>query len=147
MSNTVQLPIDIEKIQSLLRHRYPFLLVDRVTELEPGKRIVATRTSPSTNPSSRAISPPPGDAGRADPGGAGADRGLLTQLQYEGNCLERVFYLVKIDNARFSRMVVPGDRLDMEVSIKRVIRNMAIYVGEARVDASWPPAPNCCAPK
>jgi 3-hydroxyacyl-[acyl-carrier-protein] dehydratase len=45
-----------------------------------------------------------------------------------------VFYLVKVDNAKFSRMVVPGDRLDHEVTLKRTIRNMALFNGVARVD-------------
>jgi len=46
-----------EQIQGLLPHRYPFALVDRVIEHEPGKRAVRSRTSPSMSPSSRAISP------------------------------------------------------------------------------------------
>jgi 3-hydroxyacyl-[acyl-carrier-protein] dehydratase len=60
--------------------------------------------------------------------------GLLTQLSIEGGCDGKLFYLVKVDNARFAKMVVPGDRLDLEVTIKRTIRNMALYVGIARVD-------------
>ena len=45
-----------------------------------------------------------------------------------------MFYLVKVDNAKFSRMVVPGDRLELDVELKRTIRNMALYQGIARVD-------------
>jgi 3-hydroxyacyl-[acyl-carrier-protein] dehydratase len=45
-----------------------------------------------------------------------------------------LFYLVKIDNARFSKMVVPGDQLILDVSIKRLIRNMALYHASASVD-------------
>ena len=41
----------------------------------------------------------------------------------------QVFYLVKVDNAKFSKMVVPGDRLELDVELKRRIRNMAQYVG------------------
>ena len=41
---------------------------------------------------------------------------------------------MKVDNAKFSRMVVPGDRLELDVELKRRIRNMAQYVGVARVD-------------
>jgi 3-hydroxyacyl-[acyl-carrier-protein] dehydratase len=40
---------------------------------------------------------------------------------------------VKVDNCRFSRMVVPGDQLDIEVKLKRLIRNMALYECCARV--------------
>ena len=55
---TVELPIDVERIPALLPHRYPFLLVDRVVEFEPGKRVLAHQERhASTSRSSRAISP------------------------------------------------------------------------------------------
>ena len=60
--------------------------------------------------------------------------GLLTQLSHAAGTEGKLFYLVKIDNARFSKMVVPGDRLELDVTLKRVIRNMALYAGVARVD-------------
>ena len=63
--------------------------------------------------------------------------GLLTQLSREAAgtpVSETMSYLVKIDAAKFSRMIVPGDRIELEVVLKRVIRNMAMYVGTARVD-------------
>jgi hypothetical protein len=58
----------------------------------------------------------------------------LTQQQSGVAVDDKLFYLVKIDNARFSRMIVPGDRLDLDVTLKRRIRNMALYCGVARVD-------------
>jgi len=63
--------------------------------------------------------------------------GLLTQLSAEAVAMakqEKLFYLVKIDNARFSNMVVPGDVLMLEVKLKRMIRNMAMYECAASVD-------------
>src|SRR3546814_19198593 len=60
--------------------------------------------------------------------------GILTQLTSGGSAAGRLSYLVKIDNAKFSRMVVPGDRLDLEVTIKREIRNMTQYIGTASFD-------------
>jgi 3-hydroxyacyl-[acyl-carrier-protein] dehydratase len=64
--------------------------------------------------------------------------GLLTQLSLQhdgdGEKQEKLFYLVKVDNARFSKMVVPGDQLLLEVRLKRQIRNMAQYQSLARVD-------------
>ena len=64
--------------------------------------------------------------------------GLLTQLSYRvdgdgKDACEKVFYLVKVDGAKFSKMVVPGDRLELDVTLKRTIRNMALYHGSARV--------------
>jgi 3-hydroxyacyl-[acyl-carrier-protein] dehydratase len=64
--------------------------------------------------------------------------GLLTTLTAQSEGVEKVgeklFYLVKVDNAKFMKMVVPGDRLELEVELKRHIRNMAMYAGIARVD-------------
>ena len=59
--------------------------------------------------------------------------GVLTQLSRGTVADNKLFYLVKIDNARFSRMVVPGDVLELHVQIKRIIRNMTFYTCVARV--------------
>ena len=60
--------------------------------------------------------------------------GLLTQLSQITDSAGKVFYLVKVDNAKFSNMVVPGDRLELCVKLKRTIRNMALFEGVAKVD-------------
>lgn len=135
MSNTVQLPIDVVAIQALLPHRYPFLLVDRVVELEAHKRILAYKNVSNNEPFFNGHFPGrpvmPGVLVIEALAQAG---GLLTQLSNQSGTDGKLFYLVKVDNAKFSRMVVPGDRLDLEVTLKRVIRNMAMYSGIAMVD-------------
>ena len=63
--------------------------------------------------------------------------GLLTQLSAAADVAgkqDKLFYLVKVDNARFSKMVVPGDTLVLDVRVKRLIRNMAQYECTATVD-------------
>jgi 3-hydroxyacyl-[acyl-carrier-protein] dehydratase len=61
--------------------------------------------------------------------------GALARLSAEAKPdVTALFYLVKIDNARFSKLVVPGDQLVMDVEQKRVIRGMGLYSGVARVD-------------
>ena len=134
---TLQLPIDVNGIQALLPHRYPFLLVDRVLELEPNQRILAVKNVSINEPFFQGHFPGhpvmPGVLVLEALAQAG---GLLTQLS-AGDAEagdEKLFYLVKIDNARFSRMVVPGDQLMLEVKLKRVIRNMAMYECSASVD-------------
>ena len=132
------LPVDVTRIQQLLPHRYPFLLVDRVVELEPHKRIVCIKNVTINEPYFQGHFPGhavmPGVLVLEALAQAG---GLLTQLSLGDGAADKqdkLFYLVKIDNARFSSMVVPGDRLELEVKLKRMIRNMAMYECAARVD-------------
>ena len=135
MTDTLKLPIDVPGIQARLPHRYPFLLVDRVTELEPNKRVVAYKNVTNNEPFFNGHFPgQPVMPGVLVIEALAQAGGLLTQLSLGGSIENKLFYLVKIDGARFSRMVVPGDRLDLEVVLKRTIRNMALYQGIARVD-------------
>ena len=135
---TVQLPIDVTAIQALLPHRYPFLLVDRVVEFEAHRRVLGIKNVTINEPFFQGHFP----GHQVMPGvlvieALAQAGGVLTQLssQVDGSFGEgKIFYLVKIDNAKFSRMVVPGDQLQLEVTIKRLIRNMAMYTGIARVD-------------
>ena len=131
----LQLPIDVITIQKLLPHRYPFLLVDRVVEFEPHKRIVGIKNVSINEPFFHGHFPGhpvmPGVLVIEALAQAG---GLLTQLSQGTDAKGKLFYLVKIDNAKFSRMVVPGDRLELAVELKRTIRNMAMYACVARVD-------------
>jgi len=137
MTDPVAMPVDVTRIQELLPHRYPFLLVDRVLELEANKRILAVKNVSINEPFFQGHFPGhpvmPGVLVLEALAQAG---GLLTQLSASGVDAgdEKLFYLVKIDNARFARMVVPGDQLMLEVKLKRVIRNMAMYECSASVD-------------
>jgi 3-hydroxyacyl-[acyl-carrier-protein] dehydratase len=141
MTQSVQLPIDVAGIQALLPHRYPFLLVDRVVEFESRKRILAFKNVTCNEPFFNGHFPGnPVMPGVLVVEALAQAGGLLTQLTAvaEGNpgdqAREKLFYLVKVDNAKFMKMVVPGDRLELEVELKRHIRNMAMYTGIARVD-------------
>ena len=134
-STTVALPATIDDIQRLLPHRYPFLLVDRVVALEPNKRVLAYKNVSINEPFFQGHFPGnPVMPGVLVVEALAQAGGLLTQLSRQAADEDQLFYLVKVDNAKFSRMVVPGDRLDLEVELKRQIRNMAQYVGIARVD-------------
>lgn len=134
--HTVKMPVDVSCILHLLPHRYPFLLVDRVIELEPHRRIRAIKNVTFNEPFFQGHFPltpvMPGVLVIEAMAQAG---GLLTQLSQppEASKAGKLFYLVKVDNARFNRMVVPGDQLDLNVQVKRVIRNMALYECVARV--------------
>ncbi len=134
MNHNVQLPLDVTTIQTLLPHRYPFLLVDRVVEFEPHKRVLAYKNVTCNEPFFQGHFPGhPVMPGVLVVEALAQAGGVLTQLSNQSTADGRLFYLVKIDNAKFSKMVVPGDRLDLEVSLKRVIRNVAIYTCVASV--------------
>lgn len=132
----VTLPVTTREIQRLLPHRYPFLLVDRVVALEPNKRVLAYKNVSCNEPFFNGHFPGnPVMPGVLVVEALAQAGGLLTQLSHApGDPQTETFYLVKVDNAKFSRMVVPGDRLELDVELKRRIRNMAQYVGVARVD-------------
>lgn len=135
MSESVSLPLDVTEIQRLLPHRYPFLLVDRVVEFEANKRIVGVKGVTINEPFFQGHFPGhPVMPGVLVIEALAQTGGLLTQISHQTDAAGKLFYLVKIDNAKFSKMVVPGDMLEMEVVLKRNIRNMALYSGIARVD-------------
>ncbi|WP_101925782.1 MULTISPECIES: 3-hydroxyacyl-ACP dehydratase FabZ [Luteimonas] len=135
MSSEFTLPIDITGVRKLLPHRYPFLLIDRVMECEPGKRVLCYKNVSANEQFFEGHFPDrpvmPGVLVIEALAQAG---GILTHLTKGKNCEGNLSYLVKVDAAKFSRMVVPGDRLELEVTIKREIRNMTMYSGVARVD-------------
>ena len=131
----MQLPLDSIAIQKLLPHRYPFLMVDRVVEFEAGRRIVCHKNATINEPFFQGHFPGrpvmPGVLVIEALAQAG---GLLIQLSNEADASGKVFYLVKVDGAKFSRMVVPGDRIELNVTLKRTIRNMAMFDSVALVD-------------
>jgi 3-hydroxyacyl-[acyl-carrier-protein] dehydratase len=133
------LPMGTNEIQKLLPHRYPFLLVDRVIEFEAGKRILAYKNVTFNEEFFQGHFP----AQPVMPGvlviealaqAGGVLYQLSNQINNGGHIDNKLFYLVKIEKARFSKMVVPGDRLELDITLKRRIRNMAMYAGTARVD-------------
>ena len=135
-STPVNLPVTSAEIERLLPHRYPFLLVDRVVEFEKDKRVLAYKNVSCNEPFFTGHFPGhPVMPGVLVVEALAQAGGLLTQLSRDPGAGDgQTFYLVKVDNAKFSRMVVPGDRLELDVELKRRIRNMAQYLGVARVD-------------
>jgi 3-hydroxyacyl-[acyl-carrier-protein] dehydratase len=138
--HSIQLPLDSVAIQQLLPHRYPFLLIDRVLEFEPHRRVLGYKNVTGNEQFFNGHFPGhpvmPGVLVLEALAQAG---GVLTRLSHSidnhGSLADgKIYYLVKIDGAKFSRMVGPGDRLDLEVTLKRTIRNMAMFESVARVD-------------
>lgn len=132
---SVTLPVDAECIASILPHRYPFLLVDRVIELEPNKRLVALKNVTFNEPFFQGHFPGhPVMPGVLIVEALAQASGLLIGFSGTGVRGEKLFYLAKVNDARFNRPVVPGDQLRLEVQLKRLIKSMGIFTARALVD-------------
>ena len=127
--------MDINEIQTLLPHRYPFLLVDRVTEVEPDKKLVAYKNVSVNEPFFQGHFP-------GHPVMPGV---LVLEALAQACCLlaykstgmdpaKYVVYLMSIDGAKFRRPVVPGDRLVLTAEVVKTKGMLWKQKGTATVD-------------
>ncbi|MDA0711332.1 MAG: 3-hydroxyacyl-ACP dehydratase FabZ [bacterium] len=123
--------LDIEGIMKALPHRYPFLLLDRVIEWEPGKRLVAIKNVTMNEPFFQGHFP-----GKPVMPGV-----LILEAMAQGAAIlmkkdsdeDMVPLFMGIDKARFRRQVVPGDQLRLEVETLKARRNVCKGTGKAFV--------------
>jgi 3-hydroxyacyl-[acyl-carrier-protein] dehydratase len=137
-NSILQAPVEAARIMEYLPHRYPFLLIDRVLSLvlEPEKKITAVKNVTINEPFFTGHFP----GNPVMPGvlmieSMAQAAGMLAHLaaELEGRKGE-LYYLVKVDNARFNKLVGPGDQLLLEVTQKRIVRGMGQYECAASVD-------------
>jgi len=134
-SASVALPVDVERIQAMLPHRFPFLLVDRVVALAPNKSIRALKNVTINEPFFQGHFPShPVMPGVLIIEALAQASGLLVFLSAQHHASKPLYYLVKVDKAKFSQLVVPGDQLILEVELKRMLRRMGLFVCRATVD-------------
>ena len=129
--------MDIEKIASLLPHRYPFLLIDRVLELEVGFRVKALKNVTANEPFFNGHFPSkkvmPGVLMIEALAQAAAILAYTSQPKDPAG-REQIVYLAGIDEARFKKMVVPGDQLILEATVEKIRRNIGKFKCRATVD-------------
>jgi 3-hydroxyacyl-[acyl-carrier-protein] dehydratase len=114
--------LDIKEIMNILPHRYPFLMVDRVVEMDPGKRIVGVKNVTINEPFFQGHFPGhPVMPGVLIVEAMAQVAGILAYLSSDDEIRKKVCYFMSIDNARFRKPVVPGDllRLEMESTMNR----------------------------
>ncbi|WP_366143686.1 3-hydroxyacyl-ACP dehydratase FabZ [Zoogloea sp.] len=128
--------IDINEIKKYIPHRYPFLLVDRIIELEVGKRVVGLKNVTVNEP----FFPGHFPHSPVMPGvliiEALAQAAAVLAFKTEGTVPDEnsMVYFASVDNVRFKRPVVPGDQLILEAEIVRTIRNIWKFKAVARVE-------------
>ncbi len=124
----------VEQIMKMLPHRYPFLLVDKVVDYAAGQWIKAVKNVTFNEPQFQGHFPDhPVMPGVMVIEAMAQAAGVLTQLSRDGLANDALFYLVKVDNAKFTQIVVPGDQVEFECQIKKVIKNMTLYHCKATV--------------
>jgi 3-hydroxyacyl-[acyl-carrier-protein] dehydratase len=128
-----KLPLEIEDIKRILPHRYPFLLVDRILELEADRRIVGLKNVSANE--------------RYFIGGPGGvpmlPASILTEAMAQAGAVlilakpenrARLIYFMGIDKVRYRRPVVAGDQVLLEGQVLRLRSKMGTLRGIARVD-------------
>ncbi len=129
----MKLPLGPKEIRDLIPHRYPFLLVDRIEELEPGVRVAGIKNVTQNEPFFQGHFPDypvmPGVLIVEAMAQVGAV-GVMANEEYRG----KLALFAGIDGVRFRRQVVPGDVLRMEVEISRLRGRVGRGKGRAEVN-------------
>ncbi|CAN5320723.1 3-hydroxyacyl-ACP dehydratase FabZ [soil metagenome] len=128
--------MDIQEIFKQLPHRYPFLLVDRVLEVERGKRIRAVKNVSINEPFFQGHFPHyPVMPGVLVIEALAQAAGILSSVSVDTPPAPgSVYFFVGIDNARFRKQVTPGDQLVLEVEIVRHARGLWKYKARGLTD-------------
>lgn len=127
--------LGIKDLMALIPHRYPFILLDRVVDIEAGKRIVALKNVTINEPFFTGHFP-------GEPVMPGV---LILESMAQAACVLAVssrdeppgkylYYFTAIDGARFKKPVVPGDQILHKVSVVKCRRNLWSFKGESYVD-------------
>ena len=130
---SLQLPLDYAAIERILPHRYPFLLVDRVTDFEPDRRIVGIKNVSLNerylwhDEQGPPVLPP------TILTEAIAQVGAILILAKPEN-REKLIFFMGIERVRYRRAVHPGDTVEIEAVVKRLRSRMCVLSGAARVN-------------
>jgi 3-hydroxyacyl-[acyl-carrier-protein] dehydratase len=132
---SLQLPLDYAAIERILPHRYPFLLVDRVTDFEPDRRIVGIK---NVSLNERYLWHGEGEQPVLPPTiltEAIAQVGAILILAKPEN-REKLIFFMGIERVRYRRPVHPGDTVEIEAVVKRLRSRMGVLSGAARVNGT-----------
>ena len=130
---SLRLPLDYSAIERILPHRFPFLLVDRITELEHDKRIVGIK---NVSLNDRYLSRQPGEPPSLPPTilTEASPRSARSSMLSKPENREKLICFSGIDRVRYRRRCHPGDVVEIEARVKRLRSRMGQLNGFARVN-------------
>ena len=127
--------LNITEIQALLPHRYPFLMIDRVTNYDEGKTLTAIKNVSVNEPQFTGHFPNmPVFPGVLILEAMAQATGLLAFKTFGAPAENELYYFASIDKAKFRKPVVPGDQMILEVEFIKERRGIALFNGIAKVD-------------
>jgi 3-hydroxyacyl-[acyl-carrier-protein] dehydratase len=137
MTETKQPVIDVQEIMTMIPHRYPILLVDRIIDYKLGEWVVGLKNVTFNEPHfqghfpSRAIMP-----GVLIVEAMAQTAACLVVKTLGDEAKGKLVYFMSIDGAKFRKPVVPGDSVHIHVNISQSRRNVWKFTGEAKVDGA-----------
>jgi len=130
--------LDVVEIQKILPHRYPFLLVDKVTQIKEGEEVVAYKNISISEPVFQGHFPGhpiyPGVMILEGMAQAGGILALKSSGLTDEEIKQKVIYFMSIDGAKFRSPVKPGDRLEYRIKVLKLRKNLIVLDGKAYVD-------------
>jgi beta-hydroxyacyl-ACP dehydratase FabZ len=131
----METPMDIRAIMQHIPHRYPFLLVDRILELEPNKRVVGLKNVSMNEPFFQGHFPgTPIMPGVLILEAMAQTSGVLAIASMDKSGKNALMYFMGLDQVKFRKMVVPGDQLIMELEVLKKRAKVMKLAGTAKVD-------------
>jgi 3-hydroxyacyl-[acyl-carrier-protein] dehydratase len=131
----METPMDVRAIMQHIPHRYPFLLVDRILELEPNKRVVGLKNVSMNEPFFQGHFPgTPIMPGVLILEAMAQTSGVLAIASMEKSGENALMYFMGLDQVKFRKMVVPGDQLIMELEVLKQRKKVMKLAGTAKVD-------------
>ena len=128
--------LDINKVMEYLPHRYPFLLIDKVTEYVPGETLTAIKNVTINEPFFQGHYP----SNPVMPGvlileAMAQASALLAGLSFDAKAqANRIYLFVGADKVRFRKQIIPGDQLVFKVSLGRMVKSILNAEGSVLVD-------------
>lgn len=131
----METPMDIREIMRHIPHRYPFILVDRILELEPNKKVVGLKNVSINEPFFQGHFPgKPIMPGVLILEAMAQTSGVLAVASMKESGKNPLMYFMGLDQVKFRKMVVPGDQLIMELTVMKQRAKIMKLTGTAKVD-------------